>query len=114
NIRVRSIVDRFLEHSRLYVFSPDDEARIFLASADWMPRNFYRRVEVMFPIEAPELKDRILNEIIPAYLRDNVKSRILQPDGSHLPLQPAEGETRFRCQEEFLSIRPAPTTAEPD
>ena len=52
NIRVRSIVDRFLEHSRIYVFSPDDEAQIYLASADWMPRNFYRRVEVMFPIEA--------------------------------------------------------------
>ena len=56
NIRVRSIVDRFLEHSRMYVFGPDDEAQIFLASADWMPRNFYRRVEVMFPIESPPLR----------------------------------------------------------
>ena len=65
NIRVRSIVDRFLEHSRIYVFGPDDEARVYLASADWMPRNFYRRVEVMFPIESPELKERILHEIMP-------------------------------------------------
>ena len=54
NIRVRSIVDRFLEHSRVYIFGPDEEADILLASADWMPRNFYRRVEVMFPIEAPK------------------------------------------------------------
>ncbi|HVW37872.1 MAG TPA: polyphosphate kinase 1, partial [Pirellulales bacterium] len=71
NIRVRSIVDRFLEHSRVFVFSPDEEAQVYLASADWMPRNFYRRVEVMFPIEAPELKQRVLSEIVPAYLRDN-------------------------------------------
>src|SRR5262249_10524416 len=75
NIRVRSIVDRFLEHSRLYIFGPDEEAEIMLASADWMPRNFYRRVEVMFPIEAPKARERILEEIVPAYLRDNVKSR---------------------------------------
>jgi polyphosphate kinase len=106
NIRVRSIVDRFLEHSRVFVFSPDEEAQVYLASADWMPRNFYRRVEVMFPIEAPDLKQRILKEIVPAYLRDNVKSRILRPDGSHYRLQPAEGEARYRCQEELLAIRP--------
>ena len=111
NIRVRSIVDRFLEHSRIFVFSPDDEAQVFLASADWMPRNFYRRVEVMYPIEAPDLKQRILREIIPTYLRDNVKARLLQPDGSHVRAQPAAGEPRWRCQEELLSIRPEPTTA---
>src|SRR5690606_34435386 len=64
NIRVTSIVDRFLEHSRLFVFSPDEEAEVYLSSADWMPRNFYRRVEVMFPVEAPELKQRILHEIL--------------------------------------------------
>jgi polyphosphate kinase len=105
-IRVRSIVDRFLEHSRIFVFSPDDEAQVFLASSDWMPRNFYRRVEVMFPIETPELKQRILKEIVPAYLRDNVKARILKPDGSHFRLQPQEGEPRYRVQEELLSLRP--------
>jgi polyphosphate kinase len=105
-IRVRSIVDRFLEHSRIFVFSPDDEAQVFLASADWMPRNFYRRVEVMFPIEAPELKQRILKEIVPAYLRDNVKARILKADGSHYRLQPQDGESRYRVQEELLSLRP--------
>ena len=113
NIRVRSVVDRFLEHSRVYVFSPGDEARVYLASADWMPRNFYRRVEVMFPVEAPDLRDRILNEIIPAYLRDNVKSRVLRPDGTYERLVPAEGETRHRCQEELLALRETLPALEP-
>lgn len=112
NIRVRSIVDRFLEHSRIYVFGPPAESKVYLASADWMPRNFYRRVEVMFPIESGALRDRILQEILPAYLRDNVKSRFLQSDGTHVRPTPAEGEPRHRVQEELLSIRPAAPTAE--
>ena len=103
NIRVRSIVDRFLEHSRIYVFNPDDEAQIYLASADWMPRNFFRRVEVMFPIEAPALKERILREILPAYLADNVKARILTPDGGYRRAEPREGEPRLRSQEFLLN-----------
>ena len=102
-----SIVDRFLEHSRIYVFSPDADAKVFLSSADWMPRNFYRRVEVMFPVEAAELKDRILHEIVPAYLLDSVKSRLLHPDGSYVRLQPAPGEAPYRCQERLLSLRPS-------
>jgi polyphosphate kinase len=113
NIRVRSIVDRFLEHSRLYIFSPDDEAKIYLASADWMPRNFFRRVEVMFPVEDPVLRERVLTEIVPAYLRDNVKARILRPDGTHYRLQPGPGEARHRCQEELLAVRPAIAVIEP-
>ncbi|HVU88359.1 MAG TPA: polyphosphate kinase 1 [Pirellulales bacterium] len=115
NIRVRSIVDRFLEHSRVYVFSPDEEAQIFLASADWMPRNFYRRVEVMFPIEAPKARERILEEIIPAYLRDNVKARILCADGSHYRAERAPDAPRHRCQEELLygRVGGAPLVAEP-
>jgi polyphosphate kinase len=104
-IRVTSVVDRFLEHSRLYVFSPDDEAKVFLSSADWMPRNFHRRVEVMFPIEAPALKRRILNEIIPTYRRDNAKARLLGPDGNYYRLQPEPGQPRHRSQEEFLAMR---------
>ena len=75
----------FWSIAAIYVFGPDDECQIYLASADWMPRNFYRRVEVMFPIESPELKERILHEIVPAYLNDNVKARILQPDGTLRP-----------------------------
>jgi polyphosphate kinase len=123
NIRVRSIVDRFLEHSRLYVFGPDEEAEILLASADWMPRNFYRRVEVMFPIESPNARERILQEILPAYLRDNVKARILRADGTHYRAPRGPDEIRHRCQEELLhgrlgGISPVsesatPTLAEP-
>ena len=105
-IRVRTIVDRFLEHSRIFVFGPDEEAQVYLASSDWMPRNFYRRVEAMFPIATPELKQRILKEIVPAYWRDNVKSRVLRSDGSHYRLEPAAGEPRYRVQEELLSLRP--------
>jgi polyphosphate kinase len=104
NIRVTSIVDRFLEHSRLYVFSPDDEAKVFLSSADWMPRNFHRRVEVMFPVEAPELKRRVLTEVVPTYLRDNSRARMLQSDGSYTRVQP-EGAAVHRSQEEFLAMR---------
>jgi polyphosphate kinase len=104
-IRVTSIVDRFLEHSRLYVFSPDDEAKVFLSSADWMPRNFHRRVEVMFPVEDPLLKRRILKEVIPTYLRDNVRARQLQSDGTYIRLRPAPGEALHRSQEEFLAMR---------
>jgi polyphosphate kinase len=102
NIRVTSIVDRFLEHSRLYVFSPDEEAQVFLSSADWMPRNFHRRVEVMFPIEAPALKERILKEVIPIYRRDNQRARLLHPDGNYIRLQPDPGEDPHRAQLEFL------------
>ncbi|HZZ70736.1 MAG TPA: polyphosphate kinase 1 [Pirellulales bacterium] len=110
NIRVRSIVDRFLEHSRIFVFGPDDACKVFLSSADWMPRNFYRRVEAMFPIESPELKDRILHEILPAYLRDNVKARMLTSSGIYLPPHPPiEAEQRFRVQERLLAIRPLPS-----
>ena len=108
-IRVRSIVDRFLEHSRIYVFGPDEEAQVFLASADWMPRNFFRRVEVMFPILAPDLRQRILKEIVPVYLADNVRARQLDPTGAFHLQHPADGQTPVRCQLEFLERR---TTAD--
>jgi polyphosphate kinase len=114
NIRVRSIVDRFLEHSRVYVFGPDDDCQVFLSSADWMPRNFYRRVEVMFPIEQADLRDRILHEIVPAYLMDNVKARVLQPDGFYVHQPVTGGETPFRAQERLLALRPGVTAAASD
>jgi polyphosphate kinase len=101
-IRVRSIVDRFLEHSRIYVFGLGEEAEVFLSSADWMPRNFFRRVEVMFPIESPVLKDRVLQEIVPVYLQDTVKARLLNADGSYTRAVPAPGETPCRAQETLL------------
>jgi polyphosphate kinase len=117
-IRVTSVVDRFLEHSRIYVFGEGEEAQIFLSSADWMPRNFFRRVEVMFPVLAAELKSRILDEIIPTYLADNVRARRLDAAGVfHLP-RPAPEDEPHRCQVEFLQrvarqseAKPAPAPA---
>lgn len=113
-INVTSIVDRFLEHSRIFVFGPDATAKVYLGSADWMPRNFYRRVEVMFPVESTELKDRILHEIIPAYLLDNVKTRRLHPDGSYTRVMPADGVGPYRCQERFLALRNTGLAAVPE
>ncbi len=103
NIQVTSIVDRFLEHSRIFVFGPDETAKVFLSSADWMPRNFYRRVEVMFPIEAAPLRKQILNELLPTFLRDNVRARRLQSDGTYTRVKPKRGETLFRSQQELLA-----------
>ncbi|MGB6042475.1 MAG: hypothetical protein WBF93_04880, partial [Pirellulales bacterium] len=104
SIRVRSIVDRFLEHSRVMVFGPDESAKIFLSSADWMPRNFYRRVEVMFPISSPQLQKRILMEIVPAYLRDNVHARLLLANGQYKYAKRSPEEPSYRCQEELLKL----------
>lgn len=104
NIRVISIVDRLLEHSRILVFGAGDSAQVFLSSADWMPRNFYRRVEVMFPIESPPLKKRILREILPAYLNDNVRARALKSDGTYEIKNPSPGEPPFRCQHELMDL----------
>jgi polyphosphate kinase len=111
-IRVRSIVDRFLEHSRIYVFGPDDEAEVFLSSADWMPRNFFRRVEVMFPLLDPALANRVLREFIPVYLADNTRARVLDSEGQFRLLRPAEGEPARRSQHEFLAVRPEQASLE--
>ena len=87
NIRVTSIVDGFLEHSRVFAFGADDRAEVFLASADWMPRNFVRRIEVMFPVRDPALRRRVLDEVLGVALRDNVKAQQLRSDGSYVPVQ---------------------------
>lgn len=109
NIRVRSIVDRFLEHSRVLVFGAGDAAKVYLSSADWMPRNFHRRVEIMFPIESPPLKKRILRDILPAYLKDNVRARVLQSDGTYVSLEPEPGEAPYRCQHDMADLPMFPT-----
>ncbi len=83
NIRVISIIGRFLEHSRIYYFGNGGKPLVYLGSADWMPRNFDRRVEVVFPVEDEGLKTRITDEILPAYLSDNVKARLLRSDGTY-------------------------------
>jgi polyphosphate kinase len=101
NIRVVSIVGRFLEHSRVYYFDNAGEPVVYLASADWMPRNLLRRVEIAFPVEDVALRDEIIHEVLPCYLKDRVKARELQPDGTYLRLQPAEGEERSQAQLHF-------------
>lgn len=89
NIRVRSIVGRFLEHSRVYYFHNDGESELYCASADWMERNFFRRIEVCFPIEDKTLRVRILEDL-EIYLADNVQSWELQSDGTYVRLTPGE------------------------
>ena len=105
-ITVRSIVDRFLEHSRIFLFGPDEDFKLFLSSADWMPRNFYRRVEVMFPVESSSIRKSILTEIIPAYMADNIKARKLRHDGTYVRVEPGRGEMHFRVQQELLKSEP--------
>ncbi|MCC5877490.1 MAG: polyphosphate kinase 1 [Candidatus Sumerlaeia bacterium] len=104
NIRVSSIVDRFLEHSRLFVFGQGPAQKVYLSSADWMPRNLNRRVECAFPIESPELKNRVVEEILGLALQDNVKRRELQPDGNYVRVQMPQGATPLRSQVALLSL----------
>lgn len=98
NIRVISIVGRFLEHSRILFFANDGSPEVYLSSADWMPRNFYRRVEIAFPVEDPSLQAEIIQNILPAFLNDRVKARELQADGSYQRLKPDPGEKPSQAQ----------------
>ncbi len=109
-IRVRSILGRFLEHSRIFYFENGGEPEVYVGSADWMNRNLHGRVEVLFPLKNPLLRDRVVHEILAAYLADNVKSRFLQKDGRYLrPWQspkgrskrPPRGAAAF-CAQDFL------------
>ncbi len=86
NIRVVSVVDRFLEHSRVFAFGEGAQAEVWLSSADWMPRNFVRRIETMFPVEEPALRQRLLEEVLGVALKDNVKARRLERDGTYVPV----------------------------
>jgi polyphosphate kinase len=104
NIRVTSIVDRFLEHSRIFFFGNNGDPLVYIGSADWMDRNLSRRVEVVFPIEPPELKQRLIREILATSLADNCKARVLGPDGSYQRIAVREGEPRVRSQEAFLEM----------
>jgi len=104
NIRVISIVGRFLEHSRIYYFANDGQPDVFLSSADWMPRNFLRRIEVAFPIEDPALRNQIVDEVLPRFLNDRVKARELQPDGWYRRLKPEGKEPRAQAQWHFREL----------
>lgn len=100
-ITVRSVVGRFLEHSRIFYFLNGGDEDIYIGSADWMRRNLDRRVEVVAPIDDAQLKRILKDEILDSYLRDNVKARLLQPDGSSVRIEPAVNEEAFNCQEYF-------------
>ncbi len=103
-ITVRSILDRFLEHSRIFYFDNACQPEVFVGSADWMPRNFFRRVEVVFPIEDGNLRERLANEILTVSLGDNVKARFLQADGTYQTPPLPKGAQRRRSQWEFMEL----------
>jgi polyphosphate kinase len=106
NIRVRSIVGRFLEHSRIFYFENSGNPELYLGSADWMPRNLYHRVEILFPVRKPALRDRVKREILDAYLADVVKARVLRRDGSYH--KPAVTQRKaggyFNAQQFFIDV----------
>jgi len=102
-IRVRSIVGRFLEHPRvLYFENHKGEPLVFLGSADWMPRNFFRRIELVFPLEDPELRRKIIDDFFPTLWRDNLDAKELQPTGAYLPIPVHKGGERWSAQSDFL------------
>jgi len=112
-IRVRSIVGRFLEHSRVFYFENGGEPEVYLGSADWMPRNLHERVEVLFPLKNPLLRDRVVHEVLAAYLADNVKARFLQRDGRYLrswqspkgrSKRPPKGGAAFSAQDFLIGL----------
>jgi polyphosphate kinase len=102
-IRVRSIVGRFLEHSRVYYFRNGGDEEILLGSADMMQRNLDHRVETLFPVEDPVLREAILERLLKSELADNVSARELLSDGHYIRVQPAPGEPPFDCQKWFIS-----------
>ena len=102
NIAVRSIVGRFLEHARIFLFENDGDARIYLSSADWMGRNFFSRVETCFPIESPTIRRAVIEQGLEPYLRDNSNAWLLQADGSYQRAVRREGDARRCAQEQLL------------
>ena len=101
NIRVRSIVGRFLEHSRIFHFENAGAGDVFLASADWMDRNFFRRVETCFPVLDPVLRRRVVEDGLEPYLRDSANAWIMHPDGTYARAEPG-GATGVSAQDTIL------------
>ena len=111
-ITVRSIVDRFLEHSRVFYFENACQPEIFAGSADWMPRNFFRRIEVVFPVEDGNFRERIRGELLETILQDNVKARFLRPGGSYARKPLRRGAAMRRSQSEFMQMARASVATE--
>ena len=95
---MRSVVGRFLEHTRIFYFKNDGDEQVYLSSADWMDRNFFRRIETGFPILNPKLKKRVITEGLKPYLRDNVQAWDMQPDGSYRRRKPRRAKP-YRAQD---------------
>ncbi len=108
NIRVRSIVGRFLEHHRVMHFHADGEKVTFCSSADWMPRNFFRRVEVSFPVEGKGPRNRVIRECLSELLEDNCEAWEMNPDGSYTRLQPGSAENRSGQEQLLQSLAKKP------
>ena len=104
NIRVRSIIGRFLEHSRIFYFANGGDEEILCGSADWMPRNFFRRVEVIYPILDAQLRKRIREEILFAALLDNTKAREVLPDGTHRRVKRGPNDAKIEFQNSLLQV----------
>jgi polyphosphate kinase len=104
NITVRSIVDRYLEHSRIYYFENACQPQLFISSADWMPRNFFRRIELAIPVEDGVLRERLISEVLAISLADNCKARFLQADGSYRRAASVRGGEPSRSQFQFMAL----------
>jgi polyphosphate kinase len=109
-IHVRSIVGPFLEHSRIYYFANGGDEEVYIGSADWMSRNLDRRVEVVMPVLDPQLKSYLKDTVLAAYLRDNVKARVMNPDGSYTRPHVEPGEESFNAQLFFEGPNSAPSS----
>lgn len=103
-IRVRSIVGRFLEHSRVFYFENSGKPDVYLGSADWMPRNLYERVEVLFPVKDSAIRERVVTEILGVYLSDNCKSRSLRSNGTYLRLRTSRANLSINAQDHLLRV----------
>ncbi|MGM0516986.1 MAG: polyphosphate kinase 1 [Pseudomonadota bacterium] len=103
NIHVRSVMGRFLEHPRVFYFHNDGEEELFLSSADWMPRNFFARVETAFPVDPPEIRARVIDEAFDRYLRDNTGAWELTAEGEYRRIQPTGGEKPFNAQGSLIA-----------
>jgi polyphosphate kinase len=100
---VRSVVGRFLEHSRIFYFANGGEEELYCGSADWMPRNLFERCEVVFPIRDAQIRSRIRNEILAAYLADTAKSRLATAAGDYVRVRAPEGK-RFNAQDFLIRV----------